>query len=405
MTPMIENTNSNTAWLKHVWQFAVDAAFIIGSIGLAPVTAQPAGVHIERSSSDTPEGLACAMPTKWVSGYINQPYPQTPLRVDATGVYTDSDRLYRLDLETGEVLWEHRLEGVDLYPRNDGVSALTLDDDTVYFGGYSGRVVAVDKLSGTERWHMDFENYIFRHLPVDDKWLYIRPRGGLYAVNKRTGEVKINFEIGGAPIIEGNKIYITRTDRAIALDKNTGEIVWETVADNGRGEKAYLSISDAVPYLYQGQMMIFSAVDNFAYSFDMKTGEQLWRFDDFNGGRAHVLWGQGDTVVFSSNGGKMVLFDIKKQEALWWYRTSGSHSWMPPYLYKGLIFLGSDSVGLYAVNYNTGKEVFRFKFPGEVRGIRAVVVQDDVVYFTTMEGNVRAHELKCPQLEGRKGFK
>lgn len=361
--------------------------------------------------SQTPEGLACAMPRIWQSERVNQPYPRTPLAVDEHAVYTGSDHLYALDKKTGAVLWRFEMPDADFeraFSRN-GVNALAVDKDTVYFGGYAGMLYAVDKRTGQERWHQPISG-IRELFAMDNERLYYAVGGTIYAVNKRTGEEVWSAKDAGTPVLVGNTIYTLGWKDALALNRDTGGVLWRTQEETERP----FSLTHSVPYVYQNQLMGYTN-GNIMYSFDTRTGEQLWSFSEIGDARLRAMAGQGDTVLFYSPTGRLVLFDIKQQQPVWWFRPRSGNALMPPAVYKGLIFMGNERNAMFVLDYATGQEVFRFELvkrdptgipvnDEDVRAIRAVVVQDDVVYFTSVDGKIYAYKLECPQLEGRPGF-
>ena len=63
-----------------------------------------------------------------------------------------------------------------------------------------------------------------------------------------------------------DNVYVGFNRRVAALDKHTGQIVWEWKAPDGTG---YVSL------LLDGDRL-FAAVNGYTYSLDPVTGQQLW---------------------------------------------------------------------------------------------------------------------------------
>jgi len=384
-------------------------AVVLGLTVSAAAYATPTDWPPPRVPRATPEGLACAMPRIWQSERVNQPYPRTPLAVDEHAVYTGSDHLYALDKTTGAVLWRFEMPETDyeVALRRNGVNALAVDKDTVYFGGYADMLYAVDKRTGQERWHRPIL-VIGEAFAMDDDRLYFSSEGKIFAVNKKTGEEIWSVKGAGTPVLMGDAVYAFDWKNIIALNRRSGEVLWRS-----QEMESNFSLGHSVPYAYQNQLMGYTN-GNIMYSFDTRTGEQLWSIGEIGNSRARAMAGLGDTVLFYSPLGNLALFDIKQQQPVWGFTSSAGETLMPPAIYKGLILLGSDNDAMFVLDYATGQEVFRFELvkrragipinDEDVRAIRAVVVQDDVVYFTSVDGKIYAYKLDCPQLEGRTGF-
>ena len=351
-----------------------------------------------------PEGLVCEMPQKWVSPEVNAPFPRTPLLVGSDAVYTGSGSVYALDIKTGEQLWEFKTPDVpyDTVFVNNGINALALDGDTVYFGGYTSTLYALDRHTGAERWRLKVEGRGIKvPISVDKTHVYIGWGGNTAAIDKTTGELVWQTETPDdysvfAPILDGKRLLVASGRTAYALDTQTGKFLWQQKRDSS--ERIYDSLSTLSSALYQNQFM---ATDGrVLYAFNAQTGEPLWQLDR-SGMRADfsAVWGQDGKVLVASTSNRIALFDIKKDEILWWFHPKFGQNFMPPYVYKNMVFMGNEGDFLYVLNLNTGEEVFRFPISKEIGAIRAVVVKDDVVYFTSVNGRVYAYNLKCPQLD------
>lgn len=351
-----------------------------------------------------PEELLCRFPMLWRTERILMPYPRTPLAVDEKAVYSGNDRVYALDRQTGSVLWAFEMPEVDydLAFRAEGINALTVDEDTVYFGGYAKALYAIDKRTGQERWHYDADGFISETIAMDAQRVYFSARGFTYSIDKSSGQLvwkrhaQSDFP-ATSPVLDGPRLYVFSGKYAMALNKDTGEMIWKTVMDDG----VVFNPMDLTPYLYQRQI-ISTTSGNEAISFDTETGKPLWVFD-----RkptlpvARIGPGTGEYVLLSSKSGWMASFSIREQTVKWWFAPFVAKTFMAPVVYRNTVIQGNDMRYVYGLDLNSGQEVFRFPLDEETRGLRALVIRDDVMYATGINGKVQAYTLKCPQLESR----
>jgi PQQ-dependent dehydrogenase (methanol/ethanol family) len=106
------------------------------------------------------------------------------------------------------------------------------------------------------------------------------------AIDAKTGAVKWRYRpepsvVGankGVVVVDGKVIFGRRDNRLIALDQQTGQIVWETVLTTQRA--AYTS---AAPVYYDGRIFIGTAGGDVGArgqmgAYDVKTGKPIWTF-------------------------------------------------------------------------------------------------------------------------------
>lgn len=382
---------------------AITALLMTGQPVLADPSLNSRG-FVPEAPRKAPEGLVCEMPRKWASPEVNAAFPRTPLLVGSDAVYTGSGSVYALDINTGEQLWEFKTPDVpyDTVFVNNGINALALDGDTVYFGGYTSILYAIDRHTGKERWRLQLEGRgIGVPISFDKDSVYVGWAGRTAAINKATGEKRWEFRnpdgFGAfAPMLDGKRLLVAGGYTAYALDTQTGNLLWEQRWDDEKN--AYDSLSILSSAVYQNQFMAGDG-RGVLHAFDARTGEPLWRLDR-QGMRARLqaVWGQDGKVLLFGAGNLAALFDSQTQEVLWWFNPTYGKNFMPPYVYKNMVFMGNEGDYLFVLNLQTGEEVFRFPISKEIGAIRAVVVKNDVVYFTSVNGRVYAYNLQCPQL-------
>ncbi len=134
----------------------------------------------------------------------------------------------------------------------------------------------------------------FENTPiVKDGVMYVTtPYNHLYALNARTGERlwRYKHKLGttifccgpnskGAAIADDLIIMATLDAMLVAIDKNTGKLIWETtIADSEMGYS-----ETGAPIVYQDKIIIGVAgaeygIRGFISAYDVKTGKLVWRW-------------------------------------------------------------------------------------------------------------------------------
>jgi len=89
-------------------------------------------------------------------------------------------------------------------------------------------------------------------------------------------------------------------------------------------------------------------------------------------------------LYFGSTDGNMYALDCETGKELWRFKTNGIIFESGPQFYKGLIFFGSFDGCIYAVDAKNGKLVWKFKTGGEIG--TSAFVWEDCVYFGSRDG-------------------
>ena len=103
-----------------------------------------------------------------------------------------------------------------------------------------------------------------------------------------------------------------------------------------------------------------------------------------------------DTVVyFGGIDGNLYAVDRQSGQELWRFETGGSVYAQPPALVDDVIYFGSFDRHLYAVNAETGDEKWRFETGGKVSTSPAIV--NKVMYFGSLDHNFYAVDIETGQ--------
>ncbi len=180
-------------------------------------------------------------------------------------VYFASDNFYAIDAKTGKELWR--------YEQDTAVAPPVVDNNTVYFVGYTARLYAFDVKTGKLNFDVITDDVTDTELgPVASDGVVYLGSDDLYAFDGKSGKELWKFPVDGgvlsAPTLENGIIYFGNDKGQIfAVDAKLGKKVWSFKT----GNEVFSSpaISDNVAYFG-------SNYGNF-YAYDAMTGQRKWR--------------------------------------------------------------------------------------------------------------------------------
>jgi outer membrane protein assembly factor BamB len=223
-------------------------------------------------------------------------FSQTPAQwrgVDRSGVYNETGLLKEWPAEGPVLLWS--AEGI-----GKGYSSAVCDGSAVYVTGMKDSTDILTAISseGKILWQTPFGPSWSGSFPetrttptVDGDFIYLVSGDGTVACIVKT-DGKIKWSVKGlekfdgrygqwgvceSPLVAGNKVIYTPggpKTTMVALDKNTGETVWQSASLNDTG--SYVS-----PRLihYGNKDIIVTVINKFLFGTDLSNGNILWSFD------------------------------------------------------------------------------------------------------------------------------
>lgn len=247
------------------------------------------------------------------------------------------------------------------------ITELTADEDAVYVQTSGNLLTAIDLTTGAKKWVTRFG------------------RGGQTAVPVSTApgeETEPGLVIGA----------VGRT--AFAINKDSGEIVWElplpetaaaalTIGPIDEGRRLYVPTVTGSVYSYD-----LAAIEEFHREkrlAEFSSGTQRWRYDAGSTISGPVAV-DGIAAVFANADGVMIGVEAEERKLLWRFET-GRRTSAPIAAADGTVYIASSDRNLYAVDTLNGLDRWEFvtrepvqKQPAIVKGALYVTPSRSGVY-------------------------
>ena len=172
-------------------------------------------------------------------------------RLYTMGLLEDNNVVFCLNAETGKTIWKHSFESLD-----DSQSTPTVDGGSVYTLGKEGILLCLNAQNGKLRWKKDI---------VSDY-----------------GAVEPFYGFAGSLVIEENLMIVTANTSGMALNKNTGELVWDSAKpprtlSPDPGDTTGTEYTTPVLFSHGGEQ--YALISSYAglHAVSVKTGDLLWR--------------------------------------------------------------------------------------------------------------------------------
>ena len=159
------------------------------------------------------------------------------------------------DRQSGELLWEVEWKGamrVPFFASKNGSwirSTPTLAGDSLFVGGIRDVLVCLDKLSGEERWRVDFRKRFRSPLPT--------------------------FGCVCSPLVDGGAVYMQAGGGIVKLDASNGKTIWRSLEDGGGMMGS--AFSSPVLATIRGKRMLLVQTRSELCGVDPGDGAVLWR--------------------------------------------------------------------------------------------------------------------------------
>lgn len=284
-----------------------------------------------------------------------EPYERGQPAIDVRGrrlFVGSSDRgLYAVRVEDGTVLWRFETLGfVQCAPLYDE------RENAVYFGSNDGALYRVNADDGRLAWRFATNAEVSQQPVLRDGVVYVvNANDTVLALDAKTGRQlwlqhrtpAMGMEVAGyaGPLVWRGKVYAGFSDGTVtAFDARTGDERWQPVdlaaeAEQLLGEvPQYLDV-DTTPVgdvIASGAVVYVGSYAGGLFALDAESGTQVWSNPGVAGVSALTLWEQ--PAHQSRDGG-------------------------PELPARKLLIAGTGTSGLWALDPETGREVWRRKLP------------------------------------------
>jgi soluble lytic murein transglycosylase len=311
----------------------------------------------------------------WTWSYSAGDYIRSKPVVDGYTVYIGSDdnQVHAIGIYSGAILWQ--------FQTDDNVTALAVDDTSVYFGSWDGSIYALDKW-GKLRWQYQTDGWVSAAPVLQQGVLYVGSHdGSFYALSTAEGELlwqyKTNGPIEADAAVAGARVVFGSTDGYLhALEIESGERVW------------YFHTGAAIvaPPVIVDEQLYFGSLDHTFYVLDSTNGQLRWSFTA-QGAFASTP-AVADGMVFVAADDKQIYALDADDGRLVWQQTTGELIRSSLTVWDELVFLATDNGNLYAFDRNFGTQLWRYRLGGMITA--GPTIAGDKLYVGSTAGQLQA---------------
>ncbi|VAW73340.1 hypothetical protein MNBD_GAMMA12-3327 [hydrothermal vent metagenome] len=250
--------------------------------------------------------------------------------------------------------------------------------------------------SGLQKFNPSTNKYVWSVLkqlntfePVcTKKHIYIGSRSGLFAIESTSG--KVLWSIGSkngskkswySPVVVGRFLYVTSLDGWIKkLHKKSGKLVWEKKLSGWLYPPAVFD-----------KIVITGGKARTLYALSTTYGKILWRRPLQQELVYRPIAANSDTLIITSYQSKLIAINVHNNSILW-TKTHTSAPYTATVVDKNIIY-GDQNGVMYAVNFKSGKEIWRTPLSGIIRSIPALsksTIHSTLVWIGTEAGHIAA---------------
>ncbi len=213
--------------------------------------------------------------------------------------------------------------------------------------------------------------------------------GEIYALNVNNGRQKWKFKTGGkiysTPVVRGEFVVTGSSDSYIyCLNAKSGNLVWKY-----KTGKAVLGTA-----VIQNNIAYIGSSDGAFRAINMQDGSLKWEFTQVKGFVVTKPLYYQDKIYFGSWGSEFYALDANTGEQVWkWSNGSTNRMFSPAACYPvgahGKIFIVAPDRYMTALDAHTGNQIWRHTIKdNRMRESMGISLDSSLVYAKTMDGKV-----------------
>lgn len=265
--------------------------------------------------------------------------------VFTTETLDGSERVTCLDRVSGQTKWSKDWKGsmkVPFFAARNGSwirSTPATDGETLFVGGIRDVLVALNCKTGDEVWRIDFA--------------------------EKFGKVP-DFGMVCSPLIDGGFLYVQAGKGLHKVDKQSGNIVWSSLGDDGNMMSSGAFSSPVIATLHDRRQLLVQT-RTFLAGVDLDSGSPLWKHEvaAFRGMNilTPTVWDNG--IFTSSYGGRSLLLDVSNGSTgtRWENKLEGYMS--SPVVIDHYVYMHLRNKRFACIDMTTGKEMWVTRPYGE----------------------------------------
>ena len=305
---------------------------------------------------------------------------------DMVAFGNQAGKLTVLSLSNGKIKWEYQA-GAAIY------SSPAITDGKIVFGCADGYVYCLNA-GGKLIWKYRAADAVLGSPVIENNIVYIGASDHKFrAIDFVTGKEIWNFNgldgpVVSTPVLYKDALIFGAWDTYLyALNKNTGVLKWKW--SNGSAVRNY-SPASCIPVIHDDVIYIV-APDRYISAIDLNNGNTLWRNNAYTVRESIGISGDGKYVYGKTMNDTLVAFTTSNtlQQAAWKMNVGYGYEHVPSMLIEkdGLIFFGTRSGVVYAVDAATQKTVWAYKIDNSMVNTVNVIDKKNIIA-ATMDGKV-----------------
>ena len=274
----------------------------------------------------------------------------------------EQERVMCLDANTGAKIWEHKFNVwfTGIVSNRLGWTNLTADPETgnVYAHGTQGLLFCFDGKTGKVLWQHS----------LTEEYGRISGYGGRLASPICDGDLVIVGMINA-----GWGDHAKGSNRYVAFDKKTGQVVWwATFPGQIRG--TYYS-TPVIAVINGQRLLVTGGADGALHALQVRTGKEVWSYPFASvvidvspvvGPDGKVYASHGEESPGTNKQGRIVCVDATKvkdgKPELVWQKDGTKAGYSSPILHQGRLYIADNGAGLWCFDAQKGEPLWKRSF-------------------------------------------